>query len=77
LLKQNKKLFLWTSSYLPIIGGLENASKEFALHMKKQGWDVHIITNRYPRSLPGQEYLDGIKIVRILEIVGRIYFLHG
>ena len=32
--------------------------------MKKQGWDVHIITNRYPRSLPGQEYLDGIKIVR-------------
>ena len=66
MLKQNKKLFLWTSSYLPIIGGLENASKEFALHMKKQGWDVHIITNRYPRSLPGQEYLDGIKIVRYL-----------
>ena len=48
------------------MGGLENASKEFALHMKKQGWDVHIITNRYPRSLPGQEYLDGIKIVRYL-----------
>ena len=32
--------------------------------MKKQGWDVHIITNRYPRSLPGQECLDGIKIFR-------------
>ena len=46
------------------MGGLENASKEYALHMKKQGWSVHIITNRYPRSLQGQEYLDGIKIFR-------------
>ena len=46
------------------MGGLENASKEFALHMKKQGWDVHIITNRYPRYLSGNECLDGIKIVR-------------
>jgi glycosyltransferase involved in cell wall biosynthesis len=51
------------------VGGLENASKEYALHMKKQGWDVHIITNRYPRSLPGQECLDGIKIFRY-------YFFH-
>ena len=34
------------------------------MYMKKQGWDVHIITNRYPRSLLGQECLDGIKIVR-------------
>ena len=34
------------------------------MYMRKQGWDVHIITNRYPRSLLGQECLDGIKIVR-------------
>ena len=46
------------------MGGLENATKEYALHMNKQGWDVHIITNRYPSSLPRQEYLDGIKIFR-------------
>ena len=32
--------------------------------MKKQGWDVHIITNRYPRSLPAHGYLDGIKVTR-------------
>ena len=32
--------------------------------MKKQGWDVYIITNRYPRSLPEQECMDGIKIER-------------
>ena len=64
MLKQNKKLLLWTSSYLPCMGGLENATKEYALHMNKQGWDVHIITNRYPSSLPRQEYLDGIKIFR-------------
>ena len=64
-LKSNKsKYLLWTSSFFPRVGGLENASKEYALHMKKQGWDVHIITNRYPRSLSGNECLDGIKIVR-------------
>ena len=61
---KKSKYLLWTSSFSPRVGGLENASKEYALHMKKQGWDVHIITNRYPRSLPGQEYLDGIKIFR-------------
>ena len=32
--------------------------------MKKQGWDVHIITNRNPISLPANEYLDGIKVIR-------------
>ena len=61
---KKSKYLLWTSSFFPRVGGLENASKEYALHMKKQGWDVHIITNRYPRSLPGQECLDGIKIFR-------------
>ena len=32
--------------------------------MTNQGWDVHVITNRYPRFLPDREYLDGIKIFR-------------
>ena len=64
-LNNNKsKYLLWTSSFFPRVGGLENASKEYALHMKKQGWDVHIITNRYPRFMPGQECLNGIKIFR-------------
>jgi len=61
---KKSKYLLWTSSFFPRVGGLENASKEYALHMKKQGWDVHIITNRYPRSLPGKECLDGINIFR-------------
>ena len=61
---KKSKYLLWTSSFFPRVVGLETASKEYALHMKKQGWDVHIITNRYPRSLPGQECLDGINIFR-------------
>ena len=63
---KKSKYLLWTSSFSPRVGGLENASKEYALHMKKQGWSVHIITNRYPRSLSEQECLDGIKIFRNL-----------
>ena len=57
--KQN--YLLWTTSFFPRIGGLENAAKEYACFMKKQGWHVKVITNRYPRSLPAKEYIDGIK----------------
>jgi len=59
-----KQFLLWTSSYHPRIGGLENASKEYAFYMKEKGWNVHVITNRYPRHLSEQDYLDGIEIVR-------------
>jgi glycosyltransferase involved in cell wall biosynthesis len=59
-----KQFLLWTSSYHPRIGGLENASKEYAFYMKEKGWNVHVITNRYPRNLSEQDYLDGIEIVR-------------
>ena len=65
-----KKYLLWTSSFHPKIGGLENSTKEYAHFIKKQGWDVQILTNRYPRSLPPCDYYDGLKIVRYL-------FLHG
>ena len=32
--------------------------------MKEQGWDVHVITNKYPRHLSEQDYLDGIEVIR-------------
>ena len=61
---ESKKILIWTASYHPNIGGLENVAMQYANYMKKQGWDVHIITIRYPRSLTEREYLDGIKIFR-------------
>ena len=38
--------------------------------MKKQGWHVQILTNRYPRSLPTYDYYDDLEIIRYL-------FLHS
>ena len=64
------KYLLWTSSFHPRVGGLENATKEYALYMIKHGWDVHVITNRYPISLQSHEYIDGIK-------VNRYFFFHN
>ena len=58
------KYLLWTSSFHPRVGGLENATKEYALYMKEQGWNVHVITNRYPRHLSKQDYLDGVEVER-------------
>ena len=77
-LKSNQgKYLLWTSSYYPRIGGLENASKEYAMFMKKQGWDVNIITNKYPTSLLKQEYFEDIKIVRYHFFHSPIYYIRN
>jgi len=69
-INNKKKYLLWTSSFHPRLGGLENATKEYASFMKKQGWHVQILTNRYPRSLPTYDYYDDLEIIRYL-------FLHS
>ena len=55
---------LWSPSYYPRFGGLENASREYALYFKQKGWDVRIITNKYPISLPAYEEVEGLSVYR-------------
>ena len=44
---------------------MENAAKEYALFMKEIGWNVTIITNRYPKNLPKNDNLEGLSIKRL------------
>lgn len=69
-IKENKLFLLWTPSYHPRYGGLENSAREYALFIKKKGWKVKVITNRHPYILPKNEVIDGIEVNRYL-------FLHN
>ena len=64
-MQQKHNYLLWTSSFQPRIGGVENAAKEYALFMKEIGWNVTVITNRYPKNLPKNDNLEGLSIKRL------------
>lgn len=57
-------ILLISSSYLPVLGGLQNVTHRLARFLIERGHAVHVITNRYPRNLPETETLDGISIWR-------------
>jgi glycosyltransferase involved in cell wall biosynthesis len=60
------KILLITSSYLPILGGLQEAVYQLAQEFKRQGHDVSILANRYPRRLKSLEMMDGLFVKRML-----------
>ncbi len=59
-------LLLISTSYPPVLGGLQTVAHQVAQHMQAQGHSVRALTMRYPRSLPPHEIRDGIPITRWL-----------
>jgi glycosyltransferase involved in cell wall biosynthesis len=60
------KIILFTSSYLPVLGGLQEAAYQLTMELKRQGHDVSVLTNRYPRHLKRHEIMDGVNVERML-----------
>ncbi len=60
------RILLITSSYPPVLGGLQTVVHELARQFEAQGHQVQVVTSRYPRSLPAREVLDGICVTRYL-----------
>ena len=60
------RILLVPSSYLPVLGGLQEAVSQLTCEFKARGHEVMVITNRYPRNLKRQENIDGIEVVRML-----------
>ncbi len=58
------KLLLISTSYPPVLGGLQTVARQVAQHMHQRGHAVRVLTMRYPRRLPSQEVLDGVPITR-------------
>ena len=58
------KVLLITSSYPPVLGGLQTVTHTLAQHLLHQGHEVQVVTNRYPRQLAAGETLDGVPVQR-------------
>lgn len=59
-------LLLISTSYLPVLGGLQTVTHQVAQHMHTRGHSVRVLTMRYPRHLPPHEVRDGVPIARWL-----------
>lgn len=58
------RILLFSSTYPPLIGGVETVTRRLARELKDRGHDVFVATNRYPWSLPAAEEIDNISIRR-------------
>jgi glycosyltransferase involved in cell wall biosynthesis len=66
------KILLVTSSYLPIVGGLQTVASGLAGELLGRGYAVEVITARVPRTLPALERIDGVAVRRWTFLAPRI-----
>ena len=64
----SKKILFWTSSYRPVMGGLQVAVSEIAKHVSSKGYEARILANKYPKFLKSTEKIDNIQVDRFLFI---------
>jgi len=60
------RILIVSSSYQPVVGGLQTVAHNLARQLIGRGHDVRVITNRYPVALPGRETIDGVRVDRLL-----------
>ena len=71
------KILLVASSFYPRIGGVEGVVAELAKEFSRRGHGVSIVTNRYPRTLPGREVFNGMTVRRLFFMYPRCRYLSG
>lgn len=57
-------VLLVVASYLPNLGGLQSITSELARELLRRSNQVQVLTQKYPRVLPGLEMIDGIPVQR-------------
>ncbi len=60
------QILLLPNSYPPRLGGLETVAHTLARHLVSSGHQVQVVTQRYPRSLPARDVIDGVPVQRWL-----------
>lgn len=58
------RILLVTARYYPHRGGLETVVHHLAQEYRRAGHHVRVVTNRYPRTLPAYEMIDGNPVTR-------------
>jgi glycosyltransferase involved in cell wall biosynthesis len=59
------RILLLPASYSPVVGGLQTVVQALARELDQKGHDVLVVTNKYPRSLPKREQIDGVNVRRL------------
>jgi glycogen(starch) synthase len=59
-----RSVAIFASSFAPHLGGVEEVSRRLAAEQRRRGVDSVVITNRYPKTLPRYERVDGIPVYR-------------
>ncbi len=62
------RILLFTSTYPPVIGGVETVTRRLATKLTERGHQVVVVTNRFPRTLPRREVMDGVEVHRRLYV---------
>ncbi len=75
--KGQMRILLVASGYPPNIGGLQTTVEQIAIRLQEAGHTVLVVTNRFPRSLPRRENLNGVAVVRMLFLFPRLQHLRN
>lgn len=59
-----RSVAIFASSFAPHLGGVEELSRRLAIEQRARGLDSIVITNRYPKTLLPDEWVDGIPVYR-------------
>lgn len=65
-------ILLIPSSYAPNIGGLQNVTGNLVHDLRQRGYKLTVVTQRFPRSLPATDTIDGVKVARLLFLTPRL-----
>lgn len=65
-------ILLIASSYAPNIGGLQNVTGNLAHELRRRGYKITVVTQRFPRSLPAADTSDGVPVARFLFLTPRL-----
>lgn len=58
------RVLLFPSAYYPHVGGIEEVTRQLALHLAARGHEAEVATNRWPAGTVASETLDGVRVTR-------------
>jgi len=60
------KIAIFPSAFYPSLGGVEELVRQLAHQLKRDGHQVMIATNRWPKSIPEREDVEGLDVHRYI-----------
>lgn len=59
------RVLLFPSAYYPHVGGIEEVTRQLALHLAARGHLAEVATNRWPEGTVAAETLDDVRVTRL------------